>query len=143
MESIKKLRDFAFKIKGSCLTGINYVLIMDACNKIEREIVEKYMELPVDADGVPIHVGDELEAPLMNDRLCVEYVGESWVIGTNGVTHDSLNTRHIKSDPVKELLKELISKAYTVEEVDSAPHPVVDDSDIDEIAAKIREIINE
>ena len=30
-------------------------------DRIEAELAERYMELPVDADGVPIHVGDELE----------------------------------------------------------------------------------
>ena len=30
-------------------------------DEIEAEIAEKYMELPVDADGVPIHVGDMLK----------------------------------------------------------------------------------
>lgn len=30
-------------------------------DEIEREIAEHYMELPVDADGVPIHVGDKMQ----------------------------------------------------------------------------------
>lgn len=29
-------------------------------DKVEAEIAERFMELPVDDDGVPIHVGDEL-----------------------------------------------------------------------------------
>lgn len=28
--------------------------------ELKRKIAEKYMELPVDADGMPIHVGDEI-----------------------------------------------------------------------------------
>ena len=32
-----------------------------ACNEIEAEISERYMELPVDADGVTIRVGDKLK----------------------------------------------------------------------------------
>lgn len=30
---------------------------------IEAEIAERYMELPLDADGVPIHVGDSIKYP--------------------------------------------------------------------------------
>ena len=30
-------------------------------DEIEREIAERYMELPVDAGGLPIHVGDYLQ----------------------------------------------------------------------------------
>lgn len=33
-------------------------------DEIEAEIAERFMELPVDADGVPIHVGDELSVPM-------------------------------------------------------------------------------
>lgn len=38
-------------------------------DEIEREIAERYMELPVDADGVPIRVGDEMESD--NERFVV------------------------------------------------------------------------
>jgi len=31
-----------------------------ACDEITREIAERYIELPVDADGVPIKLGDRL-----------------------------------------------------------------------------------
>ena len=32
--------------------------LLALCDKLEDEISERFMELPVDADGVPIHVGD-------------------------------------------------------------------------------------
>lgn len=32
-----------------------------AADALEAEVAERYMKLPVDADGVPIHVGDEME----------------------------------------------------------------------------------
>jgi len=59
MESIEKLR---YKIRldvnnpWSDLKGDLLAMV----DKIEREIAERFMELPVDDDGVPIHVGDEL-----------------------------------------------------------------------------------
>ena len=34
--------------------------LMAIVDEIEREVSERFMELPVDADGVPIHVGDVL-----------------------------------------------------------------------------------
>lgn len=33
----------------------------ESLDKIEQEIAERYIELPVDVDGVPIHIGDTLE----------------------------------------------------------------------------------
>lgn len=33
----------------------------ESLDEIEQEIAERYIELPVDADGVPIHVGDVIQ----------------------------------------------------------------------------------
>lgn len=64
MESIEKLRAIArFMAKGRDLENhedCNLLLIIS--DKIEREIAERYMELPVGADGVPIHLGDNLHS---------------------------------------------------------------------------------
>ena len=59
MESIEKLRDWSHDVCGDCECDKEIQQIAD---EIEREISERYMLLPVDADGVPIHIGDELDA---------------------------------------------------------------------------------
>lgn len=53
MESVDKLRDWA---KRYGPMGSHDPLML--ANAIEREIAERFVELPVDADGVPIRVGD-------------------------------------------------------------------------------------
>lgn len=53
MESIEKLRDSA-KIGGRSW-------LINHADEIEREIAEKYIALPLDADGVPIRVGDVIQ----------------------------------------------------------------------------------
>lgn len=35
--------------------------LLAMCDKTEAEIAERYMELPVDEDGVPIRVGDKMQ----------------------------------------------------------------------------------
>ena len=57
MESLDKLR---WRIKNGTLSFNTESQLYALADEIEREISEKYMELPVDADGVPIHVGDML-----------------------------------------------------------------------------------
>lgn len=42
---------------------------------IEREVSERYIELPVDADGVPIRVGDLIEFGRKGERLEVTHIG--------------------------------------------------------------------
>ena len=56
IESIEKLREFIDDQFVS--SGQAYLQGMAIAGSFEREIAERYMLLPVDADGVPIHVGD-------------------------------------------------------------------------------------
>lgn len=64
MESIEKLRTAARNMaKGRNLEHheeCNLLLLI--ADEIEAEIAERYMKLPVDADGVPIHEGDLMDS---------------------------------------------------------------------------------
>ena len=65
MESLENLRKNADHIteqaQGNDYARIRNIIKRHA-DEIEAEIAEKYMLLPVDADGVPIHVGDEMKS---------------------------------------------------------------------------------
>ena len=41
--------------------------VKDGLDKVEREIAERYMQLPEDVNGVPIHMGDTIEGELLDD----------------------------------------------------------------------------
>lgn len=56
MESIDKLREYGHE----CCARMDDT-VHDLADEIEAEIAERYMELPLDADGVPIRPGDRLE----------------------------------------------------------------------------------
>lgn len=74
MESIEKLHELAADINSTEI--IDHIDVVGkfvfhsewldswhkafdaACDEIEREIAERYMELPLDADGVPIRIGE-------------------------------------------------------------------------------------
>lgn len=80
LESIERLRESL----NDCTTeaGVEpnrfdtYWITARACDilidEIEREIAERYMELPVDADGVPIHLGDMVEGEQLFDNATVK-----------------------------------------------------------------------
>jgi len=56
----------------------------EIADAIQAEIAERYMKLPVDADGVPIHVGDVLESTNAFKKWCV-------VVGIGDTTkHDHI-----------------------------------------------------
>lgn len=57
LEPINKLREYGRSVFS---TGQQEQVINALADEIEREIAERFMELPVDADGVPIRMGDEL-----------------------------------------------------------------------------------
>lgn len=57
LKSIEKLRDCA-NIAAN-LDGFKFVTLK-LCDEIEREIAKKYIELPLDIDGVAIRPGDTL-----------------------------------------------------------------------------------
>lgn len=76
----------------------------EIADEIEREISERYMELPVDADGVPIHCGERM-------RLGNGHEGEVWLIGafdimmSDHTCFDWAKSRHVKSRTLEDVLQ--------------------------------------
>ena len=111
MESIEKLREY---YEQNVIHPHEYLVMLD---EIEREIAERYMELPVDADDEPIRCGDVVDGG-MGDSGEVQHI-EIWPDGFVVVYEISPGrftryapdaVRHVKPDPVKELLEEYYSK---------------------------------
>lgn len=74
LESIEKLRNLRDEAASKMVDNPRWVCARaeEIADEIEREIAEKYMELPVDADGVPIHLGDMVEGELLFDNATVK-----------------------------------------------------------------------
>ena len=116
MESIEKLRGFvpptgSWERNGAPLLG-------EIADEIESEVSERYMELPMDADGVPIHVGDELCGyGLPDGGAVVKALNGCMVIvdrsedGVNyakyGLLWDARETRHINPRTLFDVLAEV------------------------------------
>ena len=120
MESIKRLRELAEDI--NCYEIIDHIhtrprFMVDgewldswhgafdkACEAIEAEIAERYMRLPLDADGIPIHCGE---------RIISETGHESgvWMIGvfdlmtSDHVCHDHTKVHHVKERTLEDILQ--------------------------------------
>ena len=56
LKSIDKLRELATGSHSYISNG----RVLEFVNEIEREIADKYIALPLDSEGVPIHPGDTL-----------------------------------------------------------------------------------
>ena len=103
LESIEKLRN-----RVNPMMPLNAEIIAD---EIEREIAEKYMELPVDVDCVPIHVGDTL---LKSTGAPKASYGEVVGVSDDSIFFNARQgwesnwaklTRHVKSRTVEDVLR--------------------------------------
>jgi len=89
-------------------------------DEIEAEIAERYMQLPVDADGVPIRVGDVVEFGENRNQGIVKALNEHMVIAihvddgyTNyakyGLLWNADACRHVKPRTVEDVLMDVMS----------------------------------
>ena len=148
MESIEKLRESLKDCINEAGIETNrfdtYWITARACDmlidEIEREVAERYMLLPCDADGVPIHVGDEMTyhgdifkvcavAPAKIYRWATVKLGEPQVT----YSYNPKECKHYKPRTLEDVLRELIDD---VREADG-----YDNSYINIAAAEIRELM--
>lgn len=86
MESMNELREFA----GRCAGGMGGDALRHIADKIEAEVAERYVELPTDADGEYIHIGDRMEN---NERVArIVLTDGSWEPSV--YTEESYNVLH-------------------------------------------------
>lgn len=132
MESIDKLRELAADINSTEIiahidTGSRFVIHTEwidswrkafdaACDAIEAEIAERYMELPLDADGAPIHCGERMRLDNGNE-------GEVWLIGvfdimmSDHTCFDWAKSRHVKPRTIEDVLRDAGVSVAAIEDV--------------------------
>ena len=103
MESLDKLREW---LPNSLMPRTCEAVCRDYLDEIEREISEKYMELPVDADGVPIHVGDKVRDKYLEDGdvLDVHFVSDIAFHTIGWTTKNGCEVVHVKPRTIEDVL---------------------------------------
>lgn len=120
LKSVSKLRLLVDETRDAYLRGdVNYTIELDGiAERIEKEVSERYMELPVDADGVPIRVGDvmefsafEIEKPVTR---MVDGIGQgvffAWCGERGYQQHEAKRYRHYHAPTVEDVLREFAEK---------------------------------
>lgn len=85
--------------------------LLDIADKIEAEIAERFMELPMDADGVPIRIGDTVCE--VDDRTPVKVMSLTFYEDCVDVNVCGMNPnllRHVKPRTVEDVLREFTEK---------------------------------
>lgn len=122
MELIEKMCKYAYKFT---LTREEERGIRAIADEIEAEIAERYMELPVDADGVPIRVGDKLEAHLLKDKprftaMGILYDGEQWYVKDGESWAMTVNiVRHVKPRTLEDVLAEVENGELSIKDAEA------------------------
>lgn len=118
IKAVEKLREWA----NDRLDGYAHADAVRLADEIEAEIEERYMELPVDADGVPIRVGDVM-VDYKTPRNVVAVAPDSFMM--DGYETDSFyrpglakNHRHVKrtlEDVLSDFAAEVENDRNTIE----------------------------
>lgn len=104
------------------------------CKKLITERDERYIELPVDADGVPIHVGDVVEfigKDYAEEVISITFAGYCWWVETNNEKDEAKYLRHHHAPTVEDVLREF------AREIDADAYGITD-AKVAEFAAKLR-----
>lgn len=148
LKSIEKLRESLKDCTSEAGVEPNrfdtYWIAARACDmlidEVESEIAERYMQLPVDADGVPIHINDRMENDERVARIVLsdgEYEPSVYLekLSRPRVLHEYFchEISHFNPRTVEDVLRDL------VDGIDSVEFDAL--TAIDGAAAEIRELL--
>jgi len=109
----------SFRIDNEWLDGWNRA-VLATVEKIEQEVSERFMELPVDADGVPVHVGERVQL-IGNDPSTVSHMSladDGWRVyvkydgGVGTGSGEPKRIRHYHEPTVEDVLREFADEVY-------------------------------
>ena len=117
IKALEKMRELCADVKSMDFASVGCDAVLEIADEIEQEIAERYIELPVDAEGVPIRVGDVVEFGEYRNKGIVKAVNERMVIAmfiddtcTNYAKHgllwDADLCRHVKPRTIEDVLRE-------------------------------------
>lgn len=86
-------------------------------DELEAEVNDNHMRLPVDADGVPIRVGDSVNMEDSDKEFTVQLVGDTCfrgqLLGTGAMeTHYSRCCLHVKPRTLEDVLEDYADEYY-------------------------------
>ena len=133
MRSIDNLREYVLTAPSICST--TRAILVGYIDEIEREVADM-VPLPLDADGVPIHVGDVLDGYSKTIEVVeLRYGRSGWVLISrdgNGYADCAAFTHH-HAPTVEDVLTEMVAKVIERGELTNGAAQT-----IAEYAAKLR-----
>jgi len=110
LESLEKLHCiYGSKCSDECYRCDIPNMIGEIADAIQAEVDEKYMELPVDADGVPWHIGDITENGNVVNGISFDSNGAHFVSTLNDID-PGIHT-HYKQRTVEDVLNDFFQES--------------------------------
>ena len=137
IKALEELRDRLGDNAVNSYIDMNWDEVRPIIYAIEAEIDERFMELPVDADGIPIHLGDRLKGVFETFEVCAvgEYHGEHCAYWADGRHWDrAFSCHHVKPRTVEDVLEDFGAKMHGITGEES-------EALVAEAAAEIRELM--
>ena len=115
IKALDVLRELIEKSRHEYEMGnVSYVVgFNDIADDIEAEVAERFVELPVDAEGVPVKIGDTLQlGDTRGEVVALTYCPSNgklsweWQCDT-GDWYNTAFARHVRPRTVEDVLKEL------------------------------------
>jgi len=143
MKAIDELREYASEC---CPEYEPYdSRMMRIADEIEAEVSANYIELPKDADGVPIRMGDEMENGEYRGKVTdMSWDGHFWHVYHGSIAIAPCDYTHVKPDPLNELLHDACMNATRIcceQGVGTNIRIEVDDTELGKFAERIRELM--
>ena len=125
--------------------GVNYMrdTVNPLIHAIEKELEEHYIELPLDKDGVPINVGDEMVSCgrhrfrfiVSELDFMVAFVRAVGIVGGVKYFFKPSEIVHYHKNPIEDMLRNIVTKARQID-VDGSP--MLKENDIRELSDKLQ-----
>ena len=125
LESLKEMRK-ALKVCGcdpdECVLCEVPRKVREIADAIQAEVDERYMPLPLDADGVPIRVGDRLYHNELGEIICngITFYHNTWRVidemdfhGEHRIRH-AMECRHVKPRTVEDVTNDLANEVICI-----------------------------
>ena len=140
LESIEKLREWVQHIDENrqlgALAGTGKQGLINIADAIQAEVDEKYMLLPVDADNVPLRIGDDVVSLDTGQSLVVTGIADDAVqVSCFSTWESGDHFTHFKPRTVEDVLKYVV-RVFTGRELDYMGE--VERNEFNSLAAELR-----
>ena len=150
IEALESLREWSHCVDNAYVADNGFMFaeinaggkIREFADEIQVEVEDGYMRLPVDADGMPIRVGDEMDTTMCASTVIG--IGPDYFVTGERIDDSRLardgwnlakNSHHSKPRTVEDVLREIVKLA------ENTGNGRLDDGDIEGFADEIRELM--